>query len=960
MDDMDEGILPVFQLTELVDELARDSDEDITDPDVSETRTALRSLGAGQPDAAPQVEVSDLPGVGPAGDRSAGERAASAFWRCCQTHGLTAFCDALTYSGLRDELPRLAEMGITVLAPTNEAFAQISEAARSEQRLVRQLLLGHICSGTSTLADVRAKNCAVAVAGQTHACYVDEGYTYVGTGRLARTDVAFDGGVLHEVTSCLMVLSLVRDSHSEQVWKKALQPSPVLAALGGVSSLGAEFEVHGCLLHAATGQLVPEALRGHVRGIKPVNEEQRLTFSEITVMAKPPSLAKRRGAGGAPDGSNRYRLLFSIWNTTSLSYISWQHMATPLVVRNSFHMLPIEEKNWRRQQYARARSGGSKQGGPSLSPDEMLPPLPEGETYASLSPSLPSCGNPLDESTALSEVNLPPLTATREYTREEKLKRLSMDSSGAAALLEEGEFHLQELQGKGDIKASPQLMGAAGNQSQLPGEWLPLSEAPRLPETQTVKLDGELAGRVRANEQHEQSDSESQASLSHGAHSLGGETRDSIGTEPLWVAMTMEPQEQLAQLQAMAQHRGNGASPAPPPISHTASAPAVLPGAASSAPIAFFGAGAAPPAPAPASAAGFQFALGGLAGGTGEVAKLVDCSCREGPCAGGTLVWLHGEHFSPGLSVHFGGVIVPQVQIVSKQMIKCISPPFSPIYPQPRHEVAIAIVGVTNGAPVGGTRLSFTYTYDPTTDVGHPAAIEHKASKELLRRLLASLERAQAAASGQAFGAFADAVNMGTELSLSAFNAMDEHGYSLAEYTTELKGALGIKDGTASGGATGASDLQAQHQEMANILKRERLSASLAKRPSLDALHMRNIFPDAERASLARSSLASSFASRPPIDALHARHILHADNEKAEQLRKKKRLEGFLAERPTLAQVQETLGASGKLLPPPSPNLSGPFASLATLDDTLDADTLDAALDGMPTLDADLGDDMLG
>jgi hypothetical protein len=37
---------------------------------------------------------------------------------------------------------------------------------------------------------------------------------------------------------------------------------------------------------------------------------------------------------------------------------------------------------------------------------------------------------------------------------------------------------------------------------------------------------------------------------------------------------------------------------------------------------------------------------------------------------------------------------------------------------------------------------------------------------------------------------------------------------------------------------------------------------------------------------------------------------------------------------PTLAQVQETLGASGKLLPPPSPNLSGPFASLATLDDT--------------------------
>ena len=30
-------------------------------------------------------------------------------------------------------------------------------------------------------------------------------------------------------------------------------------------------------------------------------------------------------------------------------------MQTCLVVRNSFHMLPLEEKNWRRQQYARAR-----------------------------------------------------------------------------------------------------------------------------------------------------------------------------------------------------------------------------------------------------------------------------------------------------------------------------------------------------------------------------------------------------------------------------------------------------------------------------------------------------------------------------------------------------------------------------------------------------------------------------
>ena len=146
------------------------------------------------------------------------------------TEGLTALCDALTFSGLRDELPRLAEPGLTVLAPTNEAFAAMAEAARGEARLVRQLILGHLCSGTCTLADVRAKNCAVAVAGQTHACYVEEGYTHVGTSRLGRTDIAFEGGVSHEVTSCLMVLSLVRDSHSEQVWKKGERLSLTLTA----------------------------------------------------------------------------------------------------------------------------------------------------------------------------------------------------------------------------------------------------------------------------------------------------------------------------------------------------------------------------------------------------------------------------------------------------------------------------------------------------------------------------------------------------------------------------------------------------------------------------------------------------------------------------------------------------------------------------------------------------------
>ena len=379
-----------FQLSELVDELARSSDDDgMGDEGLTPCTKMVRDM-ASDPAVVTQVAAStEVTECGPSCDRSAGERIATAFWRCAHEAGFTMLCEALTFSGLRDELPRLMAPGHTIIAPTNEAWAKMDESVRKEPRLVRQLLLGHMCSGALTLQDLKQKNCACAVAGQTHAVYEEAGNTcetvaispkhqrpvpvspdtprlcippdhvtlcefftfprcghvvrYVGTGRFGRTDLAFNGGVIHEVTTVLMVLSLVRDSHSEQVWKKSLQPSPILSAVGGISNTGSEYEVHGCLLHAATGQLVPEALRGHVRPIKAVDEEQRLAFTEVTVLTKPPSLAKRRGVGSV-DGSNRYRLLFSIWNTSSLSYISWQHMATPLVVRNSFHMLPIEEK----------------------------------------------------------------------------------------------------------------------------------------------------------------------------------------------------------------------------------------------------------------------------------------------------------------------------------------------------------------------------------------------------------------------------------------------------------------------------------------------------------------------------------------------------------------------------------------------------------------------------------------
>jgi uncharacterized surface protein with fasciclin (FAS1) repeats len=1008
-----------FQLTELTDMLDGDSGRD--ESSVAAPGAGGTGGGGGGGAVAAAADPSSL--------RSAGERTASAFWRCCQEKGLTAFCDALTFSGLRDELPRLAEPGMTVLCPTNEAFAQLSDHARSDQRVVRQLLLGHICPGLSTFADIQAKHCAVAVAGQTHAVYADEGYTFVGTSRLLRTDLSFDGGVVHEIATCLTVLSLVRDSHSEQVWKKSLQPSPILSAVGGVSSLGVEFEIHGCLLHAATGQLVPEALRGHVRQIKPVNEEQRLTFAEITVMTKPPSLAKRRGAAGAPDGSNRYRLLFSIWNTTSLSYISWQHMATPLVVRNSFHMLPLEEKNYRRTQYTISRSGRKKGGGGGGGGDDddfdayesygVLPTLPEGESQQWGSPHSHAPGGPGGDGGG--------------------------GSSGGGGGGGGGDGGGD---GEIDVGDDDPFGGALGDNAEvadlvghvLPSdvmsapEWLPLSAAASLPEKDADGAPGAYRPRVRRAESVSTTEDDLQSNdhSSYAAPSIGtgADTglRDSIGTEPLWLAMSqaqMEPSPGVgpleAQMQAMASKQAvshslaaaaqqrqaasagvpmfPGATPASSAAVAAAAKLAALskePALACSSAVPTFGSAARAGAagggstrggPSPALASDFQWSLGAaaeraasgeqgaapdcsqappnaglllspLVATAGDGPRLFDSSIREGGCAGGTVVWLHGTGFSEELSVRFGGAAASQCVVVSEQLIKCATPPLYPAVAQSRHEVSITLVARNGGAARGQASIPFTYLGVADEHGATSSLNATQTPKELLRRMLASLERAQAAAAAAAAAGAEMSMAESThgELGLSAFSAMDEHGYSLAEYTVELKeslGAAGNAFGAAGSSAADAqSDLQLQHQEMAAILKRERLSSSLSKRPSIDHLHQRNILPDAERRRAGAEKLEMSFANRPQMEFLQERNILpnKAKEDGEEQLlAKRKRLESFLVQRPTLEQVQATLGAEAVTTERGAGEGEGGLQGALdeAMGDTGMASTIDAALGAM-------------
>ena len=136
------------------------------------------------------------------------------------------------------------------------------------------------------------------------------------------------------------------------------------------------------------------------------------------------------------------------------------------------------------------------------------------------------------------------------------------------------------------------------------------------------------------------------------------------------------------------------------------------------------------------------------------------------------------------------------------------------------------------------------------------------------------------------------------------------------------------------------------------MLKRERLSSSLSKRPSIDHLHQRNILPDAERRRAGAEKLEMSFANRPQMEFLQERNILpnKAKEDGEEQLlAKRKRLESFLVQRPTLEQVQATLGAEAVAAEPSAAEQGGLQSDLAeAMGDTM-ADT------GMASIDAALG-----
>jgi len=414
-------------------------------------------------------------------DRTPGENLADAFFDA----GFTALSDALTISGLHDELPGLAEDGgVTVFAPTNEAFAALSESARTDKRIVRNLLLGHICREASSRADLKHRRCATALSGQLHKVHspADGDDVHVGTGQLGRSDIKIAGAIVHEVESCLLVLSFLEKPRAEQVWKKALLPPPRLSALGGprlsavggVATSGADLEVHGCLLHVVSDRLVPDGLKKNTAPLRPASAEQEVAFSHLTVIEKPANMTRRKGEDRPAEGANHFRLIFSIWSRSMLAYVGWQHMDGHLIVRNSFHMLSNLEKEHRRRLDKNARGRSRKEDSLTTAPsdDELMAPW-----SPSASSAMPSAAS----SRVPSRVPSPPPTVGPWPTS--TLSAAATSSSPASITGSDGTTatwsldELGSLWDEGEAASAADARGAVA----IPAHWPALSKLGNLP-----------------------------------------------------------------------------------------------------------------------------------------------------------------------------------------------------------------------------------------------------------------------------------------------------------------------------------------------------------------------------------------------------------------------------------------------------------------------------------------------
>lgn len=189
--------------------------------------------------------------------------------------GCHLFAAALKRTGMLEELPSLsaspdpASVRLTVFGPSDAAFAALPPSAWHDAAELRSLLRLHICVGE--LPDPRPSGGGdmLSLIGHSHRLSRrTDGVGLIGIGNagVAAAPFAFRCGTLYPIDSVLWGLELVTPCRREQVWRKAIQPPPLLRVLGAPPA-SALLQCRVALLHRSTGDVVPDALRG---GVKPI------------------------------------------------------------------------------------------------------------------------------------------------------------------------------------------------------------------------------------------------------------------------------------------------------------------------------------------------------------------------------------------------------------------------------------------------------------------------------------------------------------------------------------------------------------------------------------------------------------------------------------------------------------------------------------------------------------------
>mmetsp|Transcript_32975 Transcript_32975/g.86638 ORF Transcript_32975/g.86638 Transcript_32975/m.86638 type:complete len:915 (+) Transcript_32975:46-2790(+) len=299
------------------------------------------------------------------------------------------FIAALSKCGLADELGLSNAPGgsprLTIFAPTDAAMHAMPNSILTDPPSLYRMCSAHVClSDSSNGSGVALQS----LQGTVHCAeYPPPGEEIDGAAslplRVGTASVvgvaAFSHGIVLLLDSALWALHIETEARSEQVWQKAVVPSPQLFAFGlpgapDAANGTADVELQAQLYHIGTGTILPEeALRGGLAMVDSGRAEgvRGATFRELVIEHKPASAARKKATSVEAQRAqqNAYGLTFALVHRTTRQVLCAVRQPTAVTLRNSYHTLSEGEKAFRREYNSRSKPSN----GAPPPPQEAVP-----------------------------------------------------------------------------------------------------------------------------------------------------------------------------------------------------------------------------------------------------------------------------------------------------------------------------------------------------------------------------------------------------------------------------------------------------------------------------------------------------------------------------------------------------------------------------------------------------------